>query len=93
MAANYVLCCNRHIVGEMLTHDIKTKAPAVCPDILEVPISQYSVPILKAFVKMYNDNKLPKDQRKPCLIRFIRDNFPDCISIPNDVQVEFNDIV
>ena len=71
-------CAYRDIVGEFEFHEMKYKAYE-CPDILDMPLEQYVVTVLKAFIKK-RTNKNPKQTTKPELIRHILHNYRDTIN-------------
>lgn len=75
----YELCFNRAIVGEMTFSEMKLKPPVECMEELALPLTQYTVAVLKLFIKNQGD-KLPKDLRKPSLIDYVLRNFGELIT-------------
>ncbi len=81
--AQYNSCVNKDIVGDMEADYMRWKAKADCPDRLDAPLSNYTIAVLKAFIKMH-DHKLPKKQTKPDLIHYITVNSELCLLINVD---------
>lgn len=76
-ALQFGACSHRDIVGEFEFHEMQHKAYD-SPDMLEVPLEQYVVAVLKAFIKSHT-GKNPKQTTKPELIRHIVDKYRDYI--------------
>jgi hypothetical protein len=89
MTDNFPQCCNVQIVDTMTTVSITEKPKADCPDYLVRPLNNYVNATLKAFIKQYNNYKLPPKQSKPDLIVFINDKLSDYII---NVREECNNV-
>lgn len=71
----YHLCENVDIVEQMEEGTMKLINAVECPDVLTVPLSEYTIATLKSFIKLNNNNKLPSEcTTKPTLIRYITTN-------------------
>ena len=57
---NYDECSNVHIVGRRTMNQMK-EIFEDCPAQLNVPLSNYTTSELKTFIKLYNDNKVPRE--------------------------------
>ena len=67
---NYNACLHLNIVATINTSIMKLVNAGDCPDILQVPLNQYSNDILRQFIKRYNNNKVPSQYniRKETLV-------------------------
>lgn len=77
---DYNSCKNSNIVGDMEADEMKVILTAECPDRLDVPLTDYTVLVLKAFIVLHKE-KLPKKQTKPELIRYISSDEELCLLI------------
>ena len=77
---DYDACVLRNIVGTMNCSTMYFKEKAGCPDSLTLPLAGYNIPVLKAFLKLYNV-KLPKTQNKADLILTITQFLPQYLNV------------
>lgn len=68
--ADYNSCSNKHIVGDMEADYMYFIPPSECPDMLNIPLSDYTIAVLEAFIKLHL-HKLPKKKKKTDLIAYI----------------------
>lgn len=83
----YAACQNEHIVGDPEVHEMKLLPPTDCPDILSVPLSQYTVKVLSAFITLRGGRTPNQTVRKDVIIKFIVDNYSDYINFHNNDDV------
>ena len=83
----YDECTNVDVVGLMKSHTMREIAEVECPDFLTVPLDNYTVCEMKAFIKLYNNNIVPRHCNvKADFIRFIVDNLAEFINFcENDI--------
>ena len=74
----FEFCSNRDIVGTPTFHEMKLKPPVECMEELVEPLTQYTVAILKLFIKNQG-SKLPKCQNKLSLINYISQTFSNFV--------------
>lgn len=70
---NYGACTNIAIVGHMTAHVMTAAADVDCPDVLNAPLTDYTVPVLRAFITLHQGNVPAEATTKPRLIRHITD--------------------
>lgn len=74
----YDACSNVRIVGDMKYQEMKHIAEVDVPDTLSMPLTSYTIAILKAFLKHHNI-KLPRKQNKVDLISCITSSLGDFV--------------
>ena len=73
----YAGCLHSDIVGTFVLQEMKYQEQD-CPEILVVPLEQYTNNVLKAFIKV-RTGRSAKQTTKPTLIKYIVDNFREYI--------------
>ena len=84
----YDECTNLDIVGQMKSHTMREIVEAECPDYLTAPLDGYTARELQAFIKLYNNNVVPREcKTKADFIRFIVNSLAAFIVVNHDDEV------
>lgn len=79
--SHYASCPHMDVCGEVELRVMRLAEPADCPDILTVPLTEYTAKELKAFIGL-RGGKVPSSiTRKDNLIKYIVDNYSDYINL------------
>jgi hypothetical protein len=68
-------CAFVDITGEFDIHTMKLTQPTNCPDMLTVPLENYTIKVLKSFIRLRSGKNAKQGATKPELIKFIVDNY------------------
>ena len=76
---NYGACTNKEIVGEMTAQELNYLAAVDTPDLLNTPLTQYTLPVLRAFIVMQQGAVPREATTKPLLITHITNTLADYV--------------
>lgn len=80
-SATYAVCKHLDICGQPELRVMRLAEPTDCPDILTVPLTEYSTKVLKAFVGLRGGKLSSRITRKDDIIKYIVDNYREYIDL------------
>ena len=83
--SHYAACSHGDVCGEVELRGMRLAAPVDCPDILTVPLTEYTTKVLQAFIELRGGKPPSSIARKDGYIKYIVDNYSDYIDFAPNV--------